>query len=317
MFRVRHCHGPAPATLPERALALVSAGADSADGGSGTLGDAPGAWRLPLRGLGAPMHELWLADEPVSRGMEDTLSWSASGEVIMAQLRLEPPAGGLAQATEAAYRRLYGWLAQWGWAQPWRIWHYFPDITRRSAAGERYHDFVAGRERAFRALGLCSEQYPAATAIGSHGTPFVLQLIAGRARSQPLENPRQVSAYHYPRQYAPAGPAFARARRVPQAGGGAQMLISGTASIVGHHSRHAGDIAAQLGETCANLDALLGGREASAQALRVYLRDARQADAIRPHLRQAFGEHAPLWLLEGTICRDELLVEVDGVWGGR
>ena len=109
----------------------------------------------------------------------------------------------------------------------------------------------------------------------------------------------------------------APARGGPQAGGGAQMLVSGTASIVGHHSRHAGDIAAQLGETRANLDALLGGREASAQALRVYLRDARQADAIRPHLRQAFGEHAPLWLLEGTICRDELLVEVDGVWGGR
>jgi hypothetical protein len=58
-----------------------------------------------------------------------------------------------------------------------------------------------------------------------------------------------VSAYDYPRQYGPAAPSFSRAALTPDP----LLLISGTASIVGHASVHLGDVTAQLEETLANL----------------------------------------------------------------
>ena len=49
---------------------------------------------------------------------------------------------------------------------------------------------------------------------------------------------------------------FARAALVPN-GRGAQLLVSGTASIVGHESLHIGDPDRQLEETARNFEALV------------------------------------------------------------
>ena len=86
----------------------------------------------------------------------------------------------------------------------------------------------------------------------------VLQVywLAARVAGTPLENPRQVAAYRYPRQYGPQSPTFARAM-LPPAGSDMPLLLSGTASVVGHETRHPGDVLAQLDETFANLDSLL------------------------------------------------------------
>ncbi len=86
--------------------------------------------------------------------------------------------------------------------------------------------------------------WPAATSIGRQDDDRVLQVywLAGNEPGRALENPRQMSAFHYPRQYGPSAPTFSRAMQV---GGG--LLISGTASVRGHASHHPQDLARPVG----------------------------------------------------------------------
>jgi chorismate lyase/3-hydroxybenzoate synthase len=134
-----------------------------------------------------------------------------------------------------------------------------------------------------------------------------------------VENPRQVSAWRYPRQYGPSAPTFARAMHAPTCP--PQLYISGTAAIVGHTSHHPEDLAAQLNETLANLDSLLdaAGSTPSLGAmspLKVYVRHASDVPAVRELLRARLGDKVPLVLLQGDVCRRELLLEIDGVHSG-
>jgi len=164
--------------------------------------------------------------------------------------------------------------------------------------------------------------YPAATAIGVRDGRRCLQLcwLAARCAGSPWENPRQLSAWRYPRRYGPVAPGFARGMRAPTRE--TQLFVSGTAAVVGHASHHAGDACAQTGETLANLDSLLAAAGVSADARygagslwRVYVRHAADAKPIERCLRTHFPPEAELLLLNGDICRAELVVEIDGVHG--
>ena len=97
--------------------------------------------------------------------------------------------------------------------------------------------------------------------------------------------------------------------------------MSGTASVVGHETRHPGDVLAQFEETLANLTHLVthaeqqrGGGCYLPQSFKLYLKSAQQFSILQPHLKAAFG-NTPVSCLQGTICRPDLLVEVEGVYG--
>ena len=168
------------------------------------------------------------------------------------------------------------------------------------------------------------QNLPAASALGSESGGFVLSCLAGKRPGMQIENPRQLSAPLYPEQYGRRSPMFARAALVPN-GRGAQLLVSGTASIVGHESLHIGDPQRQLEETARNFDALVetamradAGRPRHAsvrlESLKVYLRDAADYEKLMPSLRRLFAvETAPL-VLRADICRRELLVEIEGTY---
>ena len=147
--------------------------------------------------------------------------------------------------------------------------------------------------------------------------------LAARAPGAPVENPRQVSAYRYPRQYGPQPPSFARAM-LPPRGGSMPLLLSGTAAVVGHASHHAADeLLAQLDETFTNFDALLGAARERDPALpaqfgagtrlKVYVRDREDLPVVERALEERFGDRVPRILLHAAICRRELAVEIDGV----
>jgi chorismate lyase/3-hydroxybenzoate synthase len=128
-----------------------------------------------------------------------------------------------------------------------------------------------------------------------------------------VENPRQVSAWHYPRQYGRTPPSFARAMTLPARDA---LAISGTAAIVGHASAHEGDLDAQLGETLTNLEALLATAGMAAgfdtrSPLKAYVRHSADAPQVRDFLHRRLPG-VPVLLLHGDICRGELLVEIDG-----
>src|SRR3546814_7777072 len=136
------------------------------------------------------------------------------------------------------------------------MWSFLAQINVGAEDHERYRQVSAGRNRA-RALRPDFERaLPAATAIGMLEPGLVIYFLAGKQPGLPIENPRQVSAFRYPRQYGPKSPSFSRATLIGD-GANARLLVSGTASVVGHESLHAGDLTAQLDETMANLDAVL------------------------------------------------------------
>jgi chorismate lyase/3-hydroxybenzoate synthase len=104
------------------------------------------------------------------------------------------------------------------------------------------------------------------------------------------------------------------------------LLISGTAAVVGHESRHAGDVGAQLDETLTNLDSLLATAHAlrpnlsrrmgAGTRLKVYVRERDEIEAVEQLLRQRLDPAVRYIVLHSAICRRELRVEIDGTHGG-
>lgn len=262
---------------------------------------------LPWIG-GTPGSECWHAPDPAAFRIESL--WIADAPDI-----------------ESAAREAYSSLLQRvrGSAQPYllRIWNFLDGINAGEGDAERYRAFCVGRSAAVDAP--FHDPPPAATAIGSPaGSPAGLQVVAlcGAEPGIALENPRQTPAWRYPREYGPVSPGFSRGAVLGH-NACAVLLASGTASILGHVSRHPGDVEAQLAESLRNLEALMAEGEARTrsqfslqrcQALRVYLRHPADAQRLLPVLRDTFGSATPIRLLHGDICRRELDVELEGVF---
>lgn len=275
--------------------------------------------------LGEAADDSQLSVEAVEAGTHGALQWRADGRWLYASADIDEPADGdLAGLVRRAYLELFACLRRSGYTHPLRIWNYLPHINAEQAGLERYRHFNAGRQQAFLEAGHAAfEGAPAACALGSHGGPYCLRVLAARTPAVPIENPRQVSAYHYPAQYGPRAPSFSRAVLADAGGGDLLLLVSGTASIVGHATLHVGDVQAQLHETLRNLRAVLAvaaSRGASALRLEdlvatIYLRHAADAPALRQALQRELGAEAPLlqhaMFLEADICREDLLVEIE------
>ncbi|HET9835029.1 MAG TPA: pteridine-dependent deoxygenase [Rhodanobacteraceae bacterium] len=274
----------------------------------------PRRLRVPLEPLEAtPLSERWQVDAAVTHGSEKTLRWSAAGGWLFVALELsEAEFGGIDAAAEHAYRQLCRFVAAREEHHLLRIWNYLHAINEGEGDGERYRRFCMGRARGLGAYGI--ERYPAATAIGHRIVPGLLQVYALCATQpgQALENPRQVSAWRYPREYGPTPPSFARAMRLP--GGG--LAISGTAAVVGHASCHDQDLQAQIAETCVNLRTLLDTAVLAdfdaTSPLKVYVRHPEDMQAVQAALARHLDPGVPRLILHGDICRSELLVEIDG-----
>ncbi len=288
-------------------------------GSRAELADDPRCFRVGLDPLSRPLvQEVWRVDATVTQGKRGPLQWAAGGGWLFAALDLD--AGGkegIEGTARHAYATLCGFLADHAACHVQRLWNYLGHINAGEADEERYKRFCDGR-----AAGMgdfFASGFPAATAIGHHLQDDRLQVycLAATQPGRRVENPRQMSAWTYPRQYGATPPSFARATALA---GGDALAISGTASIVGHASQHEGDLHAQLHETLANLHALLdaGGmppRFGAHTPLKVYVRHAGHAPQVRQLLQERLPG-TPILLLHGDVCRRELLVEIDG-WSYR
>lgn len=268
-------------------------------------------------------REAWVADRPLQeeRVEAGVLRRTAGG---WAALGLHRPLGDadVAPVSEAAYRALIAAARPSTHPYLIRIWNFFGAINAGEGDEERYRRFCVGRNAAVDAM--FRDPPPAATAIGAPDRQAPLGIVA-LCSAQPamaLENPRQTPAWQYPREYGPVPPGFSRGAVLRDAEG-ATLLASGTASIVGHVSLHAGDVLAQLDESLANLHVLLdeGARRSGErfpmgglQALRVYLREADAISAVQARLEAAGVPLARVAFLHGDVCRRELDVEIEGVF---
>jgi len=234
----------------------------------------------------------------------------------------------LQHVSALAYRHIFHLLDALDYQHVYRFWNYIADINGTSHGQERYRQFNIGRQDAFlasqRAL---TGQLPAACALGVDEGPLTIAFLAGRKPAHAVENPRQVSAYEYPEDYGPRSPSFSRATLLPgdrAQGDAAQdtLFVSGTASIVGHKTLHAGDVLAQARETLTNLQALV--EEAVLQnkrpghafdtqnaIYRVYLRYPQDLPLVKKEILRVFGEQANTVFLQADVCRDDLLLEIE------
>ena len=277
----------------------------------------------PLNGprQAAARAELWFATGPVHTGR-----WSDAGAAPPATVRFAHDAnhmfavielderehGGILLTAEHAYAAIRRFQQQSQFPCLLRMWNYMDAINEGAGDLERYRQFCVGRGRG---LGDASQAYPSATAIGRQRPDHIVQVfwLAGNVPGQSLENPRQVSAYHYPRIHGPVSPTFARALIAPDQ----TLLISGTASIVGHVSQHHDDAMAQLEETVRNLGSFAPhvSRHRSASSkdlLKVYVRDP----ALTPRVAERLGQLYPgsdIIFVAADICRRELLLEIEAV----
>ncbi|MEP6899472.1 MAG: pteridine-dependent deoxygenase [Rhodanobacter sp.] len=261
----------------------------------------------------APL-EVWHVDADVIHGSEGALRWSAGGGWLFAAIELdEQEHGGPSATAQRAYEQLHRFVAARDTQHVLRIWNYLGAINRGDDDAERYKQFCEGRARGMGTF--FADGFPAATAIGHLDSPHRLQvyLLACDQSGARVENPRQVSAWRYPRQYGRTPPSFARAMTLPARDA---LAISGTAAVVGHASAHHDDLDAQLEETLVNLETLLASAHMSAgfderSPLKAYVRHADDAPRVRAFLQRRLPG-VPVLLLHGDICRRELLVEIDG-----
>jgi chorismate lyase/3-hydroxybenzoate synthase len=308
--RVAYRNGEAAQALAEPGtLAVFGFGAGA------PMPEDPRCLRVGLECFDAPAPlELWQVDAPVSHGRNGVVRWSRGGGWLFAAIELdERDHGGPRDTARHAYEQLRRVVGAQTEHHVLRIWNYLGAINQGDGDAERYKLFCDGR-----AAGMgdfFAEGFPAATAIGHHGAQPTLQvyLLACDQPGERVENPRQVSAWRYPRQYGRTPPSFARAVALPAQDA---LAISGTAAVVGHASAHADDLHAQLTETFINLDTLLANARMAEgfdthSPLKAYVRHPADATPVRDFIARRLPG-VPVLLLHGDICRRELLVEIDG-----
>jgi hypothetical protein len=234
----------------------------------------------------------------------------------------------IAIAQAVAARRYY----------PIRFWNFVPGPDTEMAPGlDRYMVFNAGRYDAYARWHGTSRKFShalaTASAVGVESSDLVICCLTSTAPGTAVENPRQTPSWQYSARYGPKPPCFARATIVSH-GRDCQLLIGGTASIVGEDSRHIGDAAGQVEETIANLAALIAAARAGRRPgapdtigtdvsdatdisrlndVRVYVARAQDAALIHALVVDRCPGVTRLEMAVSQICRPELLVEIEGV----
>ena len=315
--------GEARARLDDqRLLALIEFGNAEDEGVSDPRRIAVG---LPQLGS-APVAEVWTSATPVESGKRGRVFYSKNDHILLGHLATdEQQFTDVEAATRQAYKDFLPIAAEMGFPHYLRIWNYIPDINGDENGVERYKQFCVGRHACLEKFDFLERNLPAASGVGSAARQMLIYFLAARAPGIQVENPRQVSAFHYPPQYGRKSPAFSRAM-VKNWGASKHLYISGTASIVGHESRHEDDVLAQLAESLRNMSTLAEsarrehgvciGTLAELSQIKVYIRDQRHFAVIKQHVREQLGEQAPVLYLNGELCRANLLVEVEGFYTG-
>ncbi len=296
---------------------------NSADQQAPTLADSQ-AFNITLPSLSTDnFSEVWVARDKLISGQQGDIEFRKNNEILFGKICLdESKFDSLEDCSNHAYTSLLNFINKKEFPHLIRIWNFFPEINNITNSVERYQSFCVGRYTAYQNVTEFERTLPAATAIGSHGKNFIVYFIATTKAGVQVENPRQISAYHYPEKYSPKSPSFARAtlKHWPSV---THFFISGTASIVGHETLHEENVLIQLEETLNNIEALeTTVRDTHQQPIhditdlslmKVYIRHPEHYKMIKEALSLRMGKDVSIIYLQGDICRANLLLEIEAV----
>jgi enamine deaminase RidA (YjgF/YER057c/UK114 family) len=221
-----------------------------------------------------------------------------------------------------------------------RQWNYVEDISRVEdpvANVQHYQVFNDVRSR-FYGEGDFSNGYPAATGIGMSTGGVVIGFIAvsdsEKVKVRSVRNPRQVDAHSYSKDVLvgkstgvmaeKCTPKFERGKMVIL-GERTHVYVSGTASIIGEKTMHPGDVERQTITTIENIQSLFARenqdqlglnvnfQEIRFSHLRVYVKHRNDIPAVKTICESRLNCESSLYL-ESDICREELLVEIEGIF---
>ncbi len=229
-----------------------------------------------------------------------------------------------ARQAEAAFGKMEAILDREGltYGQVVRQWNYLTDMLAVRGDCQVYQAFNDVRTLAYGKSEFPTG-YPAATGIGQQAGGIVLEFIAIQApeetRIEARSNPAQIDAHRYSEGVlvgAPieeiddkSSPKFERAKVVAR-GTEEVVFVSGTASIIGEESIAAFDVRAQTVTTLENIAALVDGERPS--HLRAYVKNAEDIPVVREVCKSIYAG-VPVLYVQADVCRDELLVEIEGI----
>lgn len=210
-----------------------------------------------------------------------------------------------------------------------RKWNYLENILGFDGEKQRYQEFNDVRSGVY---GTAFEKkgYPAATGIGMNRGGVILEFVAIKsmeAKTIAVDNPEQIAAHDYSEKVLvgeecqlKTTPKFERARYLEMFDK-KLIFISGTASILGEKTVGIGDAVKQTEVTIDNIRRLYSKDildELSDETLapkyghaRVYVRNRKDFAAIKKTFKEQLA-NLPVVYIIADICRDDLLVEIEG-----
>ena len=210
-----------------------------------------------------------------------------------------------------------------------RQWNYLEGITDIAHGNQCYQDFNDVRSQ-FYATSEWQSGYPAATGIGAQhgGIQIDFNAVSGKIGIIPLDNDWQRAAHVYSDEvlisHRPdtekGTPKFERGKSLSDHQQEV-IYISGTAAIRGEESMVTGDVLWQTEITLENIQHLIGleeGKEklpehsGKLELLRVYLKNEKDAQIVKEDLDK-LCPGVPVAYLYADVCREELLVEIEGI----
>lgn len=216
-----------------------------------------------------------------------------------------------------------------------RQWNYIGNILAVRNNYQNYQIFNEVRSEYYRKY-RTAKGYPAATGVGMMHGGVIIDFCALQPRKsviiKPVDNPNQINAYEYGQQVLKGSadkwktikhpPQFERGLLISNYSH-STLLISGTASIIGQETVSVGDIEKQTIVIIDNISKLTDPdrigkiisipsvKEKKYAILRAYIK--RQSDFARVrHICERHFPGIPVSYIEADICRDDLLIEIEG-----
>lgn len=217
-----------------------------------------------------------------------------------------------------------------------RQWNYIENIAwlENVADSEQNYQVFNDVRASYYDKGEFKFGYPAATGIGMDTGGVIIDFLAlsdsKQVRIKPIINPGQIDAHRYSELVLEGSsrqkctPKFERAKLV-SIGTRNYIYVSGTASILGEDTVHAGDVEKQTMTTIENINRLFS-KENQEQLgldfdvsrirfshLRVYVKHQKDIPAVEKICESMLNCKSSLYL-ESDVCREDLLVEIEGVF---